>query len=146
MTQNEKHAWGNVVVWGMFLIASGILLAINRTIFFWQDDAVRNSFYIITGIAIASWFVMMLIVWLMKPGRQVVSDERDSEIMSRVNAAAGPIAMSAVAIVSLVLIIIYLDDKNSVISPYFLIYIMLTNIIVYWLVQAVITLIAYRKS
>ena len=146
MSPNQKRAWGNIIVWGAFLIAAAVVLSVNGTVFFWQEDSLRNLFYTITGVAIAAWFIMMLIVWLRTPKKATISDERDSQIMSRVNAAAGPVAMTAVAATALVLMIIYLEDKNSVISPYFLIYIALVNIVVYWLAQGIITLIAYKRS
>lgn len=146
MSPNQKRAWGNIVVWGAFVVASAVILSVNGTVFFWQDDTIRNTFYAITGAVIVAWFIMMLFVWLRTPGNRTAADERDNIIMSRVNAAAGPIAMTAVAITVLVLLIIYLKDENSVISPYFLIYIALANIVVYWLAQGIITLIAYRRS
>jgi len=146
MSPNQKRAWGNIIVWGSYLAASAIVLAINGTIFFWQDDFLKNTFYVITGTAVVGWFVMMLVVWARRPKKGTAIDERDNEIMSRVNAVAGPIAMTAVALTALVLMIIYLEDKNSVISPYFLIYITLVNIVVYWLAQGIITLVAYRRS
>jgi cobalamin synthase len=146
MSPNQKRAWGNIIVWGAFLVAAAILMSVNGTVFFWQEDSLRNTFYMITGVAIVAWFIMMLIVWMSTPKTATGSDERDSQIMSRVNAAAGPIAMTAVAVTALVLMIVYLEDKTSVISPYFLIYIALVNIVVYWLAQGIITLIAYRQS
>jgi hypothetical protein len=146
MSPNQKRAWGNIIVWGAFLVAAAILMSVNGTVFFWQEDSLRNAFYTITGVAIVAWFIMMLIVWMSTPKTATSSDERDSQIMSQVNAAAGPIAMTAVAVTALVLMIVYLEDKTSVISPYFLIYIAMVNIVVYWLAQGIITLIAYRQS
>jgi hypothetical protein len=146
MTVNQKRAWGNIIVWGSFLVASAILLSVNGTIFFWQEDALRNTFYAITGAAFVAWFVMMLVVWLTASRSKITADERDNEIMSRVNAAAGPIAMTAVAASALALMIIYLEDTSSLMSPYFLIYIIIINVVVYWLAQAINTLIAYRRS
>ena len=145
MSPNQKRAWGNIIVWGAFLIAAIIILSVNGTVFFWQQDSLRNTFYTITGVAVAAWFIMMLVVWLSTP-KMTAGDERDYQIMSRVNAAAGPVAMTAVAVTTLVLMIFYLEDKTSVISPYFLIYIALVNIVVYWLAQGIITLIAYKHS
>jgi len=139
-------AWGNVVVWGSYLAASVILLAINGTVFFWQEDSLRNTFHAITGAAIAAFIIMMLVVWARKSKAGVTTDERDNAIMNRVNALAGPIAMTAVAVTSLVLMIVYLEDKSSIMSPYFLIYITMINVVVYWLAQAIYTLIAYRRS
>jgi hypothetical protein len=146
MTVNQKRAWGNIIVWGSFLVASAILLSVNETIFFWQEDALRNTFYAITGAAFVAWFIMMLVVWLTASRSKITADERDNEIMSRVNAAAGPIAMTAVAASALALMIIYLEDTSSLMSPYFLIYIIIINVVVYWLAQAINTLIAYRRS
>ena len=146
MSPNQKRAWGNLIIWGSYLAISVILLAFNETVFFWEDDSLRNTFYAITGALIIAWFIMMLIVWLGKTKSAITTDERDNAIISRVNAAAGPIAMTAVAVTSLVLMIIYLDDKNSVMSPYVLIYITMINVVVYWLAQAIITLIAYKRS
>lgn len=146
MSGNQKRAWGNLIVWGLYLIASGVLFTVNNTVFFWQENSMRNTFYVITGAAIIAWFIMIIIIWLAKPETGMVSDERDNEIMSRVNSAAGPIAMTAVAVTSLALIVIYLEDEYSLVSSYFLIYITLINVVVYWLSQAIITLIAYKRS
>lgn len=146
MSTNQRRAWGNIIVWGLYLIVSAIVLALNGTIFFWQDDSLRNTFYAITGAAAVGWFLMMSVVWGRRSKSAIDIDERDNEIMSRVNAAAGPIAMTAVALTTLVVMIIYLKDRDSVISPYFLMYITLINVVVYWLAQGIITLVAYRRS
>ena len=146
MSPNQKRAWGNIIVWGAFVVAAVIVLSVNGTVFFWQQDSLKNAFYTITGVAVVAWFIMMLVIWLSTPKTAASSDERDIQIMNRVNAAAGPVAMTVVAVTALVLMIIYLEDKTSVISPYFLIYIALVNIVVYWLAQGIITLIAYRRS
>ena len=146
MSPYQKFAWGNIIVWGLFLVASAIILSINGTIFFWQEDSLKNTFYVITGVAFGAFFIMMLAIWARTSRSVTASDERDNKIMNRVNAVAGPVAMTAVAATALVLMIIYLKDKNSVISPYFLIYIVLINVVIYWLSQAIITLIAYRRS
>ena len=140
MSPSQKMAWGS------YLVVSAIVLAVNGTIFFWQEDPLRNAFYAITGAAIAAFIIMMLVVWIGKSKAGVTIDERDNEIMNRVNALVGPIAMTAVAVTALVLMIVYLEDKNSVISPYFLIYITMINVVVYWLAQAIYTLVAYRRS
>ena len=146
MSLNQKRAWGNIIVWSSCLASSAAILALNGTAFFWQDDFLKNTFYAVTGAAVAGWLVMMLVVWTRRPKSEMAADERDAEIMSRVNSAAGPIAMTAVALTALVLMIIYLEDRNSVISAYFLIYITLVNVVVYWLAQGIITLVAYRGS
>lgn len=146
MTVNQKRAWGNVIVWGSFLIASAIVLGTNGTIFFWQEDGLRNTFYAITGAAFVAWFIMMLVVRLKTPRSGATTDERDNKIFSRANSLAGPIAMTTVAVSALVLCLIYLENKNSVMSPYFLMYVTLINIVVYWLAQAINVLIGYRRS
>jgi hypothetical protein len=146
MTLNQKRAWGNVIVWGSYIVASSFFLTFHRTVFFWQEDTIRTGFYAITGAAVVAWFIMMFVVWLGRPQSAIVADERDNEIMSRVNAVAGPIAMTSVGIISLVLMITYLKDKSSFMSPYFLIYIVMVNVVVYWLAQSFIALIAYRRS
>ncbi|MFC1970550.1 hypothetical protein ACFLV0_01240 [Chloroflexota bacterium] len=146
MSASQKMAWGNVVVWGSYLVVLAIVLAVNGTVFFWQEDSLRNTFHAITGAAIAAFIIMMLVVWTRKSKAGATTDEKDNAIMNRVNALTGPIAMTAVAATSLVLGLIYIEDKNSVISPYFLMYITLINVVVYWLTQAIYTLIAYRRS
>jgi len=146
MSPNQKRAWGNIIVWCSYVLALVIVLIIKGTIYFWQEDSFRNSFYAITGVAILAWFIMISIIWTGRSRTRVINDERDNEIMSRVNAAAGPIAMTAVAVTSLVLAIIFVEDKYSVMSPYFLFYITMINVVVYWLAQAINTLVAYRRS
>ena len=146
MSPNQKMAWGNVVVWGTYLVVSAIVLAANGTILFWQEDSLRSVFFTITGVAFAAFIIMMLFVWMRASRARVTIDERDHRIMNRANALAGPIAMTALAVTSLVLSLVYIEDKNSVMSPYFLMYVTLINVVVYWLAQAIHVLVAYRRS
>lgn len=146
MSPNQKMAWGNVIVWGTYLVVLAIVLAVNGTILFWEEDSLKNAFFTITGVAVAAFIIMMLFVWIGASRARVTIDERDHKIMNRANALAGPIAMAALAATSLVLSLIYVEDKNSVMSPYFLMYITLINVVVYWLAQAIHTLIGYRQN
>ena len=146
MSPSQKMAWGSVIVWGTYLVVLAIVLAANGTIQFWQEDSLKKVFFTITGVAIAAFIIMMLFVWIRASRARATIDERDHKIMNRANALAGPIAMAALAATSLVLSLIYVEDKNSVMSPYFLMYVALINLVVYWLAQAIHTLIAYRQN
>ena len=146
MSPNQKMAWGNIIVWGSYLVVLAIVLAANGTILFWQEDSLKNAFFTITGVAIAAFIIIMSFVWIRASRAKVTMDERDNKIMNRANALAGPIAIAAVAVTALVLSLIYVEDKNSVMSPYFLMYVALINLVVYWLAQAIHTLIAYRQN
>jgi len=146
MSPSQKMAWGNVIVWGTYLVVLAIVLAANGTILFWQEDSLKNAFFTITGVAFAAFVIMMSFVWMRASRARVTIDERDHKIMNRANALAGPIAIAAVAVTSLVLSLIYVEDKNSVMSPYFLMYVSLINLVVYWLAQAIHTLAAYRRN
>jgi len=146
MLPSQKMSWGNVIVWGTYLVVLAIVLAANRTILFWQEDFLKNVFFTITGVAFGAFIIMMLFVWIGASRARVTIDERDHKIMNRANALAGPIAMTALAVTSLVLGLVYIEDKNSVMSPYFLMYVTLINVVVYWLAQAIYTLVAYRRN
>jgi len=146
MSPSQKMALGNVIVWGFYLVVLAIVLAANGTILFWQEDSLKNAFFTITGVAVAAFVIMMLFVWIGASRARVTIDERDHKIMNRANALAGPIAMTALAVTSLALGLVYVEDKNSVMSPYFLMYVTLINVVVYWLVQAIYTLVAYRRN
>ena len=146
MSPNQKMARGNLIVWGSYLVVLAIVLAANGTILFWQEDSLKNVFFTITGVAMAAFVIMMLFVWIRASRARVTMDERDHKIMNRANALAGPIAIAAVAVTSLVLSLIYVEDKNSVMSPYFVMYIALINLVLYWLAQAIHTLVAYSRN
>jgi len=146
MSPSQKMAWGNVIVWGTYLVVLAIVLAANGTILFWQEDSLKNAFFTITGVAFAAFVIMMSFVWMRASRARVTIDERDHKIMNRANALAGPIAMTALAVTSLVLGLVYIEDKNSVMSPYFLMYVTIINVVVYWLAQAIYTLVAYRRN
>ena len=146
MSPSQKMAWGNVIVWGTYLFVLAMVLAANGTILFWQEDSLKNAFFTITGVAVAAFIIMLLFVWIRASRARVTIDERDHKIMNRANALAGPIAMTALAVTSLVLSLVYVEDKNSVMSPYFLMYVTLINVVVYWLAQAIYTLVAYRRN
>ena len=146
MLPSQKMAWGNVIVWGTYLIVLAIVLAANGTVLFWQENSLKNAFFTITGVAFAAFIIMMLLVWIRASRAKVTIDERDHKIMNRANALAGPVAMTALAATSLVLGLVYVEGENSVMSPYFLMYVTLINIVVYWLAQAIYTLVAYRRN
>jgi len=146
MLPSKKMSWGNVIVWGTYLVVLAIVLAANGTILFWQEDFLKNVFFTITGVAFGAFIIMMLFVWIGASRARVTIDERDHKIMNRANALAGPIAMTALAVTSLVIGLVYIEDKNSVMSPYFLMYVTLINVVVYWLAQAIYTLVAYRRD
>lgn len=97
-------------------------------------------------MAVAAFIIMLLFVWMRASRAKVTIDERDHKIMNRANALAGPIAMTALAVTSLVLGLVYIEDKNSLMSPYFLMYVTLINVVVYWMAQAIYTLVAYRRD
>lgn len=146
MSPSQKMAWGNVIVWVTYLVVLAIVLAANGTILFWQEDSLKNAFFTITGVAVAAFIIMLLFVWMRASRARVTIDERDHKIMNRANALAGPIAMTALAVTSLVLGLVYIEDKNSLMSPYFLMYVTLINVVVYWMAQAIYTLVAYRRD
>ncbi len=146
MSPNQKMARGNIIVWGSYLVVLAIVLAANGTILFWQEDSLKNVFFTITGVAFAAFIIMMSLVWIRASKAKVTIDERDHKIMNRANALAGPIAMTALAATSLVLGLVYVEGTNSVMSPYFLMYVTLINVVVYWLAQAIYTLVAYRRN
>jgi hypothetical protein len=146
MSPNQKMAWGNVVVWGSYLVVLTIVLAVNGMILFWQEDSLKTAVLTITGVAVAAFIIMMLFVWIRASSARVAIDERDNKIMNSANALAGPIAMTALAVTSLVLGLFYIEDRNSVMSHYFLIYVTMINVVVYWLAQAIHTLVAYRQN
>ena len=146
MLPSQKMSCGNVIVWGTYLVILAIVLAANRTILFWQEEFLKNVFFTITGVAFGAFIIMMLFVWIGASRARVTIDERDHKIMNRANALAGPIAMTALAVTSLVLGLVYIEDKNSVMSPYFLMYVTIINVVVYWLAQAIYTLVAYRRN
>ena len=98
MSPNQKMAWGNVIVWGTYLVVLAIVLTANGTVLFWQENSLRNAFFTITGVAFAAFIIMMLFVWIRASRTKVTIDERDHKIMNRANALAGPIAMTALAV------------------------------------------------
>ena len=146
ISPSQKMAWGNVIVWVTYLVVLAIVLAANGTILFWQEDSLKNAFFTITGVAVAAFIIILLFVWMRASRARVTIDERDHKIMNRANALAGPIAMTALAVTSLVLGLVYIEDKNSLMSPYFLMYVTLINVVVYRMAQAIYTLVAYRRD
>jgi hypothetical protein len=146
MPPSQKMALGNVIIWGAYLVVLAIVLVTNGTILFWQEDSLKNAFFTITGATVTAFIIMLLFVWVRASRARVTIDERDHKIMNRANALAGPLAMAALAAISLVLSLVYIEDKNSVMSPYFLMYVTLINVVVYWLAQVVYTLVAYRRN
>ena len=146
MTREQKRAWFNIGIWGIFLLACLVLFISRGTILFWQDEPMKTTFYVLCGLVFLSWFTMTALINLKRVEGEVAADERDIEIDKKAMAVAGPISMIFVGVTCLVLMIIYLKGKDSTISPYYLLLIAVFNPAVYWISKAIASLVMYARE
>jgi hypothetical protein len=146
MSISQKLAWGQLIIFGGLLIGWLVLFISRGTIFYWQDDSMMNTFYILSGAAFALLVIMNLWVSIRRSQRQVAVDERDRSIFRRASLWATAISYTAVAALLLAVAIIYMNQGNDAIPVYFPLFIVLIGGVTLLLTQAITALILYRRK
>ena len=146
MPIQQKCAYIQLLIF-LTVIASWLVLFIsNNTIFFWQNDLVKMSYYLITAIGFGLLFFLNLIVSIFIKHGKPFSDERDKIIWKRATMWALGISYTVIVIILLVLSIIYMNLGSNDVSVYFPLFIVLTGGVVLLFSQAVAALIMYNRK
>ena len=68
MSLNQKCAWGQLMIFGALVVGWLVLFLAKGTIFYWQDDSMKTTFYILSGAA----FVLLVLMntWATLRGRR----------------------------------------------------------------------------
>jgi cadmium resistance protein CadD (predicted permease) len=146
MSIRQKCAWGQLAIFGGLLIGWLVLFISRGTIFYWQDDSVMITFYILSGAAFALLAIMNLWVSIKRNRREMAVDERDRSIYHKASLWATAISYTTVAALLLAVAIIYMNQGEDAIPVYFPLFIVLIGGVTLLLTQAITALLLYRRK
>lgn len=146
MSINQKCAWVQLLIFAAVIVGWSVLFISKGTIFYWQDDSMKMTFYIISGAGFALLVLMNLVVSIRGSRGAIRSDERDKSIWRRASLWATGVSYTVVATLLLVLAITYMNQGSDVISVYFPLFIVVIGGVVLLLTQAITALILYNRK
>ncbi|MFC1846840.1 hypothetical protein ACFLYS_02125 [Chloroflexota bacterium] len=146
MSMNQKCAWAQFLIFASVIVGWSVLFISNRTIFYWQDDAMMMTFYVLSAVGFALLVFMNLTVSIFGGRRKIMSDERDKSIWRRASLWATGVSYTVVGTLLLVLAITYMNQGSDVISVYFPLFIVLIGGVVLLLTQAITAIILYNRK
>ena len=146
MSMNQKCAWGQLLIFASVVVGWLALFAVNGTIFYWQNEAMKMAFYILSAIGFGSLVLMNLTVNLIGKRRGLISDERDKSIWRRASLWATGVSYTVVVALLLVLSITYMNQGSEAVSVYFPLFIVVVGGVVLLLTQAITALILYNRK
>jgi hypothetical protein len=146
MSINQKCAFVQLLIFAAVIIGWSVLFISNKTIFYWQDSAMKMIFYIIAAVGFALLVLMNVTVGFLGKRGKLVSDERDKFIWRRASLWATGVSYTVVVALLLVLAIAYMNQSSDMISVYFPLFIILIGGVVLLLTQAIAVLILYNRK
>ena len=146
MSMSQKTAWIQLGIFGALVIAWLVLFIINGTIFYWQDNTFKMTFYWLCAAAFAALVAMNIVTGIIQSRRKEMADERDRAIFRRASLWATGVSYSAVAALLLVLAITYMNGGSETVPVYFPLFIVITGGVVLLLTQAITALILYGRK
>lgn len=146
MTVSQKTAWVQLAIFGALVIGWVVLFTVNGTIFYWQDETMKMTFYWLCAAAFAALVVMNIVASILKKHFKAVTDERDKAIFRKASLWATGVSYSIVAALLLALAITYMESGSETIPLYFPLFIVIVGGVTLLLTQAITALIAYRRS
>lgn len=146
MSMNQKCAWIQLIIFASVIISWTVIFIVNGTIFYWQNDAMKIIFYIISAIGFAGLVILNLVVSIFGGRKKLISDERDKSIWRRASLWATGVSYTVVGTLLLIVAITYMNQGSEVISVYFPLFIVLIGGVVLLLTQAITALILYNRK
>jgi hypothetical protein len=146
MTISQKTAWAQLAIFGVVVIGWVVLFSINGTIFYWQDNAMKMTFYWLCAAAFAALVIMNIVAGILKSRLKAVTDERDRSIFRKASLWATGVSYSVVAALLLVLAIVYMDGGSETIPVYFPLFIVIVGGVTLILTQAITAILLYGRK
>ncbi len=146
MSISQKTAWIQLSIFSLLIITWAVLFGINGTVFFWQDETVKDVFYYTCAGAFAVVFGLNLTVGIATRGRSVLNDERDRAVFRGASYWAAGITLVLVLAALVALTIVYMNRDSATVSVYFPLFIVLVACAVLMLVQALASVIIYARG
>ena len=146
MSISQKTAWIQLSIFSLLIITWAVLFGINGTVFFWQDETVKDVFYYTCAGAFAVVFGLNLTVGIATRGRSVLNDERDRAVFRSASYWAAGTTLMLVLAALVALTIVYMNRDSATVSVYFPLFIVLVACAVLMLVQALASVIIYARG
>jgi hypothetical protein len=146
MTISQKTAWAQLGIFGVLVIALIVLFSMNATIFYWQDETMKMTFYWLCAAAFIALVLMNIIAGILKSRLKAVTDERDKSIFRKASLWATGVSYSVVAALLLALAITYMDNSSETIPVYFPLFIVIVGGVTLLLTQAITALLLYGRK
>jgi len=146
MSMNQRCARVQLLIFAAVIVGWSVLFISNGTIFYWQDDSMMMTFYIISAIGFALLVLMNLTVSIFGGRGKLLSDERDKSIWRRASLWATGVSYTVVGTLLLVVAITYMNQGSNVISVYFPLFIVLIGGVVLLLTQSITALVLYNRK
>ena len=146
MTISQKTACLQLVIFGLLVISWVVLFSINGTIFYWQDETMKMTFYWLCATAFIALVVMNIVAVIFKNRLKAVTDERDKSIFRKASLWATGVSYSVVAVLLLVLAIVYMNNNNETLPIYFPLFIVIIGGVTLLLTQAITALLLYGRK
>jgi hypothetical protein len=146
MTISQKTAWAQLAIFGVVVIGWVVLFSINGTIFYWQDNAMKMTFYWLCAAAFAALVIMNIVAGILKSRLKAVTDERDRSIFRKASLWATGVSYSVVAALLLALAIVYMDGGSETIPVYFPLFIVIVGGVTLILTQAITAILLYGRK
>jgi len=146
MTISQKTAWVQLAIFGALVIGWVSLFITSGTVFYWQDDSVKMTFYWLSAAAFAALVIMNITASILKSRLKAVTDERDRAIFRRASLWATGTSYTVVVALLLALAITYMNNNSETIPVYFPLFIVLIGGATLLLTQAIAALIMYGRK
>jgi len=146
MTISQKTAWAQLAIFGALVIGWVVLFTINGTIFYWQDETMKMTFYWLCAAAFTALVIMNIVASILKSRLKAVTDERDKGILRKASLWATGVSYSFVAALLLALAITYMDSGSETVPVYFPLFIVIVGGVTLILTQAITALLLYGRK
>ena len=146
MTISQKTAWTQTAVFAVLVVGWAVLFLWNGTVFYWQDDTMKMTFYWMNAAALTLFFILQVISAILKRNSKAGVDERDTAIFRRATLWATGMSYSVVIALLIVLAAVYMEKENASLSIYFPPFIVITGWVTLSLTQPIAALIMYGRK
>jgi hypothetical protein len=146
MSISQKAAWAQLAIFGGLLISWIVLFTANGTIFYWQTDGVKITFYWFNAAAFTALLIMHIIAGVMSKSLKTTLDERDKAISRRAWLWASGVSYTVVIALLVALTATYMSNNKDNISVYFPQFIILAGGLTLVLTQAIAVLVLYGRK
>jgi hypothetical protein len=146
MSISQKTAWAQLAIFGALVIAWLVLFITNGTIFYWQNNTMKMTFYWLCAAAFAGLVLMNIIASIVKNRTKSVTDERDRSIFRKASLWATGTSYTVVVALLLALAIIYMNSGSETVPVNFPLFIVIAGGVTLVLTQAIAALIMYGRK